>query len=84
MTPKELTAQRNETHGSFIDNAMVSQALKQVIYQAPGYRNLSQVHREALDMICLKISRITTNDPYYQDHWDDIAGYAYLASQDTQ
>jgi hypothetical protein len=33
---------------------------------------------EALDMICLKISRIVTGDHNAVDHWQDIEGYAAL------
>jgi hypothetical protein len=31
-------------------------------------------------MIALKLSRILSGKPDEQDHWDDIAGYARLAS----
>lgn len=38
--------------------------------------------KEALEMIAHKIGRIVNGDPDYQDSWDDIAGYAVLASQE--
>jgi len=34
---------------------------------------------EALDMIQHKIARILNGDPYYEDSWVDVIGYAQLA-----
>jgi hypothetical protein len=42
---------------------------------------LIPVHREALDMIALKLSRILSGQANFKDHWDDIAGYAKLGSE---
>ncbi len=33
-------------------------------------------------MIAHKIGRIVSGNPNVQDHWDDIAGYAKLASNE--
>ena len=46
-----------------------------------GYDRLSPVQREAVDMICLKLSRIISGQSHFRDHWDDIAGYARLATE---
>lgn len=80
METKELLQERQKTHGDFRLNAHVSQRLKQVIY-GKGVRPDNDVFCEALDMICLKISRIASGQADYKDHWDDIAGYAKLASE---
>ena len=32
-------------------------------------------------MIALKLSRILSGQSNFKDHWDDIAGYAKLASE---
>lgn len=72
-----LLAERGKTHGSFVRNAEVSQQLKG-IFLLYGV-DLHAVHKEALDMIALKISRILSGQGGYADHWDDIAGYATLA-----
>jgi len=32
-------------------------------------------------MIALKLSRILSGQADFKDHWDDIAGYAKLASE---
>lgn len=82
MTERDpLLQEREKTHGSFAENAAISQAIKRI------YRGLSindhykAVHREALDMIALKLSRILSGQADFKDHWDDIAGYAKLASE---
>lgn len=78
MNTKDLLTERNETHGSFIVNSRVSQALKEVVRKEPGYQNLDIIHREALDHMFGKIGRIMAGQPTFDDHWDDIAGYAQL------
>ncbi len=75
-----LLTEREKTHGNFAINAAISQQLKDV-FIAHGHRKLCPVHAEALDMIALKISRILSGQARYKDHWDDIAGYAKLASE---
>ena len=41
---------------------------------------LSDTQKESLEMIVHKIGRILAGDPSFQDHWDDIAGYAKIAN----
>lgn len=71
---------RQTTHGDFAKNAQVSQAIKDII-EAAGGNDLAPVHREALDMIALKISRIVSGKADMKDHWADIAGYANLGAE---
>lgn len=82
MNPKKLTEERGKTHGDFSDNARVSQLLKAVINSENSPMNDEQ--REAIDMICLKLSRIASGQADYRDHWDDIAGYAHLAAESCE
>ena len=77
-TTKELLNERNATHGSFIVNSRVSQSLKDIVRKEPGYEQLALIHREALDHMFGKIGRIMAGQPTFDDHWDDIAGYAQL------
>lgn len=80
MTDRDpLLQEREKTHGSFADNAKHSQAMKHIFAMYSG--GMCEVHREALDMIALKLSRILSGQANYKDHWDDIAGYAKLASE---
>lgn len=65
---------RGNTHGEFGEQCYHAQALKAVISRASS--RLTARHKEALEMIAVKISRIMAGDPDYKDHWVDIAGYA--------
>jgi hypothetical protein len=78
---EQLLNQRGTTHGSFELNAEVSQRIKGLYDHYDPQRNLCDVHREALDVIALKLSRILSGQASFKDHWDDIAGYATLASR---
>ena len=83
-TPHDpLLVERKKTHGSFKDNAMIAQELKEIMRQPrPGIHPPSlSVHREALDMIALKLSRILSGQANFKDHWQDISGYALLAME---
>lgn len=73
--------ERQSTHGDFTDNARTAQGLKRVLWNEKGWDELSDVQREAVEMIMLKVSRIITGNQDEPDHWNDIAGYAKLASQ---
>ena len=82
MERDPLLSERQQTHGSFEMNAIISQRLKKNLRMVhPHYDNLSDVHKEAIDMICLKLSRIMSGQASFHDHWDDIAGYAKLGSE---
>lgn len=84
MTDIQKTlAQRNGTHGNFISNALLSQALKMAIREHRSVA-LSSAQLEALDMIAHKIARIVTGNPDVHDHWHDIAGYASLIANDLK
>jgi hypothetical protein len=84
-----LTEARRQTHGKFSDHARCTQRLKNVIQQEMALRRMdpgpfehpTDQHVEALDMILHKIGRIVAGDATFQDHWDDIAGYAHIANK---
>lgn len=80
----ELLNQRQKTHGEFKENALISQDLKRFYRKCHGWDNMSNVQREALDMIALKMSRILSGQSCFKDHWDDIAGYAALGGKDER
>lgn len=75
-----ILSERNTTHGAFADNARISQEVKRLFHAAPCWNGLHDVHKESLHMIAMKISRILSGHADFNDHWDDIAGYAKLAS----
>lgn len=76
-----LLVARQATHGNFADNARISQYLKRYFRTEKGHFGLPDVQQEAIDMICLKLSRIMSGQADYADHWNDIAGYAKLAAE---
>ena len=79
METNELLAERGKTHGDFTYHAQVTQELKAVMNEH-GLAKLSEVQREALEMIQHKIGRILAGDPNFKDHWIDISGYSMLAA----
>ena len=81
MERDPLLQERKKTHGSFEQNASISQAIKHIYHSKGHYPAENFVYCEALDMIALKLSRILSGQANFKDHWDDIAGYAKLASE---
>lgn len=82
MSTDALIEERGETHGSWERQARLAQTLKGCITmtQEP-IRTLSKGQREAIDMICVKLSRIVVGNPNEADHWRDIQGYARLGEK---
>lgn len=70
--------ERGKRYGDFSGHARVTYDLKRAMYAAPNFRRLPDDMKEALDMIAHKIGRILNGDPFYDDSWRDIAGYARL------
>jgi hypothetical protein len=82
MTERDpLLAERETTHGSFEENAQLSQRIKTVFQSAVGWHRLSYIEREAMDMIALKFSRILSGKSLSKQHWEDVRGYAVLVEE---
>lgn len=83
-----LTQERGKTHGRFCDHASYTQSLKRVMYRAEAERRarkqvpLNDMQRESLEMVFHKVGRILAGEADFQDHWDDIAGYAHLPGKE--
>ena len=73
-----MLEQRERTHGSFTQNARLSQSFKSAMRATPGWATLNETQRESLEMIALKLSRILSGDANFDDHWADVSGYATL------
>lgn len=73
-----LINNREATHGDFASKAGFIQTVKEMA-RVNG-DSLSSSQLEALDNIIQKMGRIVYGDANCQDHWEDIAGYAKLAS----
>lgn len=70
---------RGAIYGDFTDNAEIAQKLKTTLEEGGSWSQMSAAHKEALEVIMQKASRIVTGDPEYTDNWHDIQGYAKLA-----
>lgn len=73
--------ERGDRYGEFAGHANVTQNLKRVMGQHPGWRKLKDDQKEALEMTAHKIGRILNGDPDYIDSWHDIIGYVRLVEQ---
>jgi len=78
----KLLAERQRSHGDFGAVAAVAQTIKQSLRRAARWDALPEKQREALEMITVKMARIVAGDHKHRDHWNDIAGYARLVTQD--
>jgi len=83
-TTEELLEERGKRYGSFSSFAEISQEIKSKVYTDlkldKEKRETNMVIMEGLDMIIHKLARIINGDPYYDDSWKDIAGYAKLVA----
>ena len=77
-SPEALTNERKSTHGDWDTQSLLFDALLIRLTAAPGWYNLNHMQRAALINITQKMSRIVCGNPDEPDHWDDIAGYAFL------
>ena len=69
---------RRDKYGPFINNATISQGLKEILHSSSNWEAMPPDMREALDTIVHKISRIVEGDFNYDDSWIDISGYSTL------
>jgi len=77
---RETLASRGACYGSFDEQARISQGFKQVMLASPNWTALPPQHRESLELIAMKMSRILNGDYNHFDSWHDIAGYAELVA----
>lgn len=86
---KDILVERGSRYGKFSSHAALTQALKSTFSDfvidkydfgsaAEFDAHFPPYMTEALDMIFHKIGRIGNGDPFYDDSWIDIAGYAQL------
>lgn len=79
MDTTALLIERGVTHGDFADNARYGQLLRALWRSSKTWSEMPDEHREALDHIAGKLSRILSGQSRFRDHWNDLAGYAELA-----
>lgn len=84
----ETLQERGSRYGSFVGDAQVAQELKTVLKDtasrnprlSSNWESLDPDMQEALEMMSTKMGRIVHGDPWYEDSWRDIAGYATLVA----
>ena len=84
MDVKDTLKDREGKYGSFRDVAKSSQQLQDIIRKGKNFDKLSEVQREAVFMICNKISRMINGDVSYKDNAHDLAGYATLITKELK
>ena len=75
---ESILRERGGNYGDFFDNARIAQKLKSILREERYYAILPTLHKEAIDVMLSKVSRIMSGTWRYKDNWDDIAGYAML------
>ena len=70
--------ERQQSYGTFMNNAQIAQRLKAAMGQDTKFIFLAPDQQEALDQIASKIGRLLSGDSNHVDSWHDIAGYATL------
>ena len=91
QTIQETLIERGSRYGSFKDHAELSVALEDTFYKHIWEKRLltdatiedmdnhfPPYMQESMKLIFHKIARIANGDPFYDDSWRDIAGYAQL------
>jgi len=80
----ETLKERGKDYGVFYGHAEITQGLKDVMRDAPGWKKLYPSMKEALDMVVHKIGRILNGNPLYIDSYRDICGYIKLVQDELE
>ena len=81
MNTTELLAQRESTHGDFIQGAEIFAQLTKPIENAWRHNQIDNCQHYALTMIMAKVTRILGGNNQFADHWVDLANYAHLGGR---
>lgn len=72
-----IIKQRGEAYWDYATQAEIARTFKREIEKRTD--KMTDIQREALDMIAVKISRLINGNTSHRDSWVDIIGYATLA-----
>ena len=78
----ETLSARGNNYGEYKNVAHTAQMLKDVVRKSASWPQMESYMHESLDMICNKMARICNGNPYYDDSWHDIGGYAKLVEDE--
>ena len=74
----ETLGQREGRYGEYVNVAATAQQLKETLRSGASWRIMEPYMQESLDLIANKLARIANGDPFYDDSWHDVGGYAKL------
>lgn len=72
----DLLKDRQSTHGTYSDNANLHEFLMKILTQTEKWHTLPNTVKYGLTCIIMKICRIVNGNYKFNDHYDDISGYA--------
>ena len=74
----ETLDQREGRYGNYVHVAATAQELKEILRRGHSWGIMEAYMQESLDLIANKLARIVNGDPFYDDSWHDVGGYAKL------
>ena len=74
----ETLGLRENRYGEFKNVSETSQWLKDIMRGGASWKGMEPFMQESLDLIANKLARIVNGDPFYDDSWHDVGGYAKL------
>ena len=74
----ETLGQRESRYGEYRKVSGTAQFLKDILRAGDSWNGMEPYMQESLDLICNKLARIVNGDPFYDDSWHDVGGYAKL------
>ena len=74
----ETLGQRENRYGDYRNVAATAQQLKETLRSGASWGIMEPYMQESLDLIANKLARIVNGDPFYDDSWHDVGGYAKL------
>lgn len=75
---EKVLEERGSRYGKFSEHAKIAQALQEVLWSHPNWRNMPTDTRQSVVVITDKIARMLNGFHDYDDNWVDIIGYATL------
>ena len=70
--------QRGNRYGEYVNVSETAQMLKNILRTSASWGIMEPYMQESLDLIANKLARIANGDPFYDDSWHDVGGYAKL------
>lgn len=81
MSVQKILDERGSRYGEFAEHAKIAQDLMDIMRNTKKWNQLDPDMKQALQVIMDKVARILNGDPFYDDNWVDISGYATLIVQ---